>query len=101
MGFDPFFDVAGEIVIQNRGRTSGLQFGNNFRYATACGSRRFDDCNGTMVLLDNHFQARLDLGKDCVKVARKFSFGDADHTHAQMIPVLPARCPGLSKWKCR
>ena len=101
MGFDSFFDVAGEIVIQNRGRTSELQFGNNFRYAAACGSRRFDDGNGTMVLLDDHFQAGLDLGKDGVKVARKFSFGDADHSHISMIPVLPPFCPARPELECR
>jgi hypothetical protein len=31
-----------------------------------------------MVLFDDYFQALLDLGQDCVQIARQFSLGDAD-----------------------
>jgi hypothetical protein len=36
-----------------------------------------------------------------VKLARKFSFGDADHAHVSMIAVLPPLCPACLELECR
>ena len=53
-----------------------------------------DDRHRTVVPVDDRFNTFLYLGEDGVKIARKFGIGDADHTNAQMLPVLPASYPG-------
>ena len=76
-----FFDVEGEVVVDDGCRASRLQIGYDLRDHPARGLRGLDDRHRTMVLFYDHLDALLDLGQHGVKVAREFGFTDSDDPH--------------------
>ena len=78
---DPFFDVEGEIVVNDGCRTSRLQIGYDLRDHPARRLRGLDDRHRTMVLFHDHLDALLDLGQHGVEITREFGFADSNRTH--------------------
>ena len=81
MRLDPFFDVEGEVVVDDGCRASRLQIGYDLRDHPARGLRGLDDRHRTMVLFHDHLDALLDLSQHSVEITREFGFADSDHPH--------------------
>ena len=81
MRLDPFFDVAGEVVVNDGCRASRLQIRCDLRDHPARGLGGLDDRHGTMVLFHDHLDALLDLGQHGVEITREFGFADSNHPH--------------------
>lgn len=78
---DDSLQILSEVRIEcNRG-VALLRLPEDFRDRPPASVRRTDDRHGTMILLDDHLDAFLDLGQHGMDVACEFGFRDADRSH--------------------
>ena len=98
---DPFLDVAGEIIVDDRVRPARLQVGDHFGDHPPHWLRRFDECHGAVILFDHDLDALPNLGQHGGDVLHHFRFGHMYGSHAFDCTGSPAWSSSLGNAKIR
>jgi hypothetical protein len=109
MTVDNLFEIAAEVSIKRHGRAMLTCETQRFREQTQGGfGNGSNDGNWPRVVFDDDFSARAHAGHQRSEIARRFSFGDMDHTlgHSLIIHRVgslhrygPYTVPKLRLWK--